>query len=536
MAENENNAEAREPAPACPVMGSMSIHTHLALSFIAVAIVAMGIASIFYYYKARWHITQALRRDLLLVAQTAATQLDGDMHERIGAGTGADDPDFQAMRNQLIEIKKANSWPHDICTFRLLPSAAGAYSAPQSAEYVVTTQPESYAGKSYIASDEMRMAYEFGEARATNLYRDEQGRWISAYAPIMNSRGEVAGLLAVDYDAHDYYAAVSQEILQMGVIALGVLALCGLLAIYSAKRVSAPVESLTHAVETMAAGDYDTSLLSCRSIAELNRLAESFERMRMALKERLADLHSARTELLRSERLSAVGRLAHTIVHDLKNPMQVIKVANAVLAEKSKEELHPQMISRIASSIRRMADMTGDILDFCRDELRLETEMADLADFIEDEMENFRLSLKGSPVRLTVEPGQSALVEIDRNRLARAFGNLIANAAEALAGRPDGRIDIQYGTRDSLAFLRIIDNGPGIPEAIRHNLFESFVTHGKANGTGLGTSICKRVVEAHGGTIDFTTETNRGTAFEIALPLATQESHNGARPLLEQRG
>jgi signal transduction histidine kinase len=96
--------------------------------------------------------------------------------------------------------------------------------------------------------------------------------------------------------------------------------------------------------------------------------------------------------------------------------------------------------------------------------------------------------------------------------------NLVGNAIEAF-NNCGGQIEIVVSSNDRWADIRIIDNGPGIPEAIRDRLFEPFVTHGKRGGTGLGTAIAKSIIDAHNGTIRFNSNLGEGTTFYLRFPL-----------------
>jgi len=109
----------------------------------------------------------------------------------------------------------------------------------------------------------------------------------------------------------------------------------------------------------------------------------------------------------------------------------------------------------------------------------------------------------------------------EKAKLFRVFQNLIGNAIEAI-GEGRGHVEIEGTVRgeDGVVEITIKDNGSGIPEAIRGRFFEPFVTFGKSGGTGLGSAIVKSIIDAHNGDIRFETETGKGTAFFVTLPLA----------------
>ncbi len=115
---------------------------------------------------------------------------------------------------------------------------------------------------------------------------------------------------------------------------------------------------------------------------------------------------------------------------------------------------------------------------------------------------------------------EPVIIEAEENKLLRVLQNLVGNAIDACDERKDGLVRIEVHDRGEHCELVISDNGKGIPEQIRNNLFEPFVTFGKTGGTGLGTAIVKSVVDTHKGRIRFETATGKGTTFFIQLPKA----------------
>jgi signal transduction histidine kinase len=113
---------------------------------------------------------------------------------------------------------------------------------------------------------------------------------------------------------------------------------------------------------------------------------------------------------------------------------------------------------------------------------------------------------------------EPAEIEVDSMRMQRVLQNLITNAVQALNSKPGGRIDVRAWVRDSILFLSVRDNGPGIPPEIKDRIFDPFVTYGKTGGTGLGLAIVKNVVTAHRGKISYETQAAQGTEFLIRVP------------------
>ncbi len=241
-----------------------------------------------------------------------------------------------------------------------------------------------------------------------------------------------------------------------------------------------------------------------------------------------AEVRRARREaeekLVAAERLQTVGQVASSIIHDLKNPMQVILGNLEFLAgESSVSEKHKRYCGTIEKQVERMLGMCQEILDFARGEVSLSLESVNLLELCKEAVSLNEKLFAAAGVRLSyegrLEEKAPPLVIADKERVWRVLTNLIGNAKEAMPS--GGEIQVSVVVSSQEAKVEVCDNGPGVPEEIREKLFDPFFTHGKSKGTGLGLSIVKKIVEAHGGKIDFSSETGAGTTFRIVLPLQT---------------
>jgi len=225
-------------------------------------------------------------------------------------------------------------------------------------------------------------------------------------------------------------------------------------------------------------------------------------------------------EILRKERMQVLGEMASSMIHDFKNPMTSIRLAAELIEVGTQDEKTTRYCRLLLRQVERMQSMAEEFLDYSQGRSHLVKEKVNVTDlFHECEMWNADYLRKNS-VEFLFEP-IDAFIELDRNRMMRVLQNLLSNAVEAL-GPDGGRIDILATMEDpGTVVLHVIDNGPGVPESIRDMLFDPFVTKGKRKGTGLGMPIAKTLVEAHGGTISFVTETGKGTNFLIRLPAAS---------------
>jgi signal transduction histidine kinase len=221
-------------------------------------------------------------------------------------------------------------------------------------------------------------------------------------------------------------------------------------------------------------------------------------------------------ELLRGERLSLLGTMLSSIVHDLKNPMTAIVSSASYLQQKAPDEFTKTAAEIIRGAADRMMLLTEELLDFARGTARLRPTWTTADRILELLDREILEQIRHSLINVKIDVRTSDQFLIDEGRMTRCLANIIKNAREALKDR--GEISLDFASREQGLLISVIDNGPGIPAVIRGSVFDPFVTAQKRGGTGLGLSIAKSCVEAHGGKIWFDTATGAGTTFYVWLP------------------
>jgi len=219
---------------------------------------------------------------------------------------------------------------------------------------------------------------------------------------------------------------------------------------------------------------------------------------------------------LQSERLTVLGSMVGSIVHDLKNPMSAILCSVDYLEKTAPSESVRQLAEIIHASAFRMVEMSEELLGFAQGRVNLRprpTSVKRLVELLEEEILN---QIRSSQIKLILRIEKAGQLTLDQTRLTRCLANIVKNAKEALG--EEGTITIEFHDAGSELNISISDNGPGIPPLIRNRIFEPFVTFGKEHGTGLGMAIAKSTVEAHGGRIWLESETGQGTTFHVVLP------------------
>jgi len=222
-------------------------------------------------------------------------------------------------------------------------------------------------------------------------------------------------------------------------------------------------------------------------------------------------------EVVHKEKMSLIGEMAGSLMHDLRNPVQIILSSLDLIRMTHADPATVDCCEKIETQCDRLINMAGELLEFSREETKLHLERTDTNSLLL-QFQAFNgetLERYDAGVEIESEPAE---IEVDAMRLQRVLQNVVFNAAQALGTKPGGRIDVRAWVGDSILFLSIRDNGPGIPDAIKDRLFEPFVTFGKTGGTGLGLAIARNIVEAHRGKITFETQPGQGTEFLIRVP------------------
>ena len=229
---------------------------------------------------------------------------------------------------------------------------------------------------------------------------------------------------------------------------------------------------------------------------------------------RTAQLKDANERLVKSERLAAIGELAGMVGHDLRNPLTGIKNAAYYLKKKGasiSEVQAKEMLEIIDKAVSHSDKIINDLLEYSR-EMHL-----DLTKYPAHTLVNEALGMIQVPDRIQIlnHVNEELSIWANADKMMRVFINLIKNAIDAIP--EEGKIHINScETRDNIE-IAFTDNGTGIPEETLQKLFSPLFTT-KAQGMGFGLAICKRIVEAHKGTITVETEVNKGTTFTISLP------------------
>jgi signal transduction histidine kinase len=356
-------------------------------------------------------------------------------------------------------------------------------------------------------------------ARSTDRVKDGVAEYAHFLNPLKDITGRQMGQLLIlrsFEDAGHRIAGLYRNIIVLWLVAVSAaFALTYLLA----RRIVEPVKQLDRAAAEVARQNYAIEV-EVSSEDEMGRLARTFNNM-------CASIRQAREDLIRQERISTIGRLSASIVHDLRNPLAAIYGGSEMLVDR---ELPPGHVKRLAGNIyqasRRIQELLQDLLDVSRGKGR-PPEVCRLREAAAAACEALGATAQTQQVSIILSIPAEIELPLERSRMERAFVNLISNALEAM---PDGgEVSITASLENGTALVQVSDNGPGISPEIRSTLFQPFVSAGKRNGLGLGLALSRQTVLDLGGDMWVESTTGRGARFCFRLPGAQMAQAHGVR-------
>ena len=304
------------------------------------------------------------------------------------------------------------------------------------------------------------------------------------------------------------------------------------------RHVTRRLDALNVAVNDVAKGQFGTRL-ELRGNDEINALAGNFNKMAGDLErlnadlegevvKRTAALEEAQKEIVRGERLAALGQAAATVSHELRNPLGTLQTSLYLIERETADKALglEAALERANRSLDHCVSIVSEMLDYVKTP-KIQCEPREVEPWLEDLLcEEGVLSGGVTLVRNLGAP--SAVVSFDAKRLRQALVNVIENACQAIAERhrqepkaPAGRLDIGTQISENRYRIMIRDNGNGMSEKTRRKLFEPLFST-KTSGTGLGMPIVRQVMELHDGGVEVASKVGEGTAVTLWLPLQGQ--------------
>lgn len=295
-----------------------------------------------------------------------------------------------------------------------------------------------------------------------------------------------------------------------------------LLLLLVVRTISRPLQRITLAAVSVTKGEYGTEVDLRKSNDEIGLLAESFNDMSRKMALDIESLKQMNEQLVRSDKLAAMGTLAAGVAHEVNNPLASISSLIQIMRTRDGSSVETkEQLDLISSQIERITRVTKDLTDFARSRPAART-MINVNDVVESAL---RLAtFDKSFQRLTID--KSLALDLpktlaDRDQLQQVFLNIFLNARDAMP--EGGELHVSTGESVGNITVDIADTGGGISsENVKHVFDPFYTTKPAGKGTGLGLAVCYGIVTAHDGTIEIESERGSGTRFRVVLPIVGQ--------------
>jgi signal transduction histidine kinase len=361
--------------------------------------------------------------------------------------------------------------------------------------------------------------------------------YVSAYQPLADGRGERVGMLYVGFTERPFTVLKYASLAAIGVVFFAVMIVASVVSLRWARTIFRPVERMEATMQCVEGGDLDARVGAVDGGDEIGRLAQHLDRLldviddkTRALQawnaeldakvaERTRELEAAQGQLLRSEKLAAVGQLTASIAHEVNNPIAVIQgnldLLRAQLPAQTAAAVHEEL-QLIDQQVDRMRLIVTQLLQFARpSEYAGYVAPVDMAQVAEDCLVLVAHLLARTGITLERDLRATRQPALSRNELQQVLVNLLVNAIHAM---PEGG-RLTLATRDvepDGVEIGVADTGPGLEAELMDQLFQPFVTR-KKDGTGLGLWISRSIVERYGGGLRAANRPGGGAVFTVSL-------------------
>jgi len=346
-------------------------------------------------------------------------------------------------------------------------------------------------------------------ATPRKIQLDQEAYMAEAALLPVAGQGKVQLVVLKSYDrASEYLRRVNRWVVALGLSAL----LIGLLMATAISRtVTRPLETLVAGARALGQGDFNYRL-NIDGAVEVRELAQAFDRMRDELK-------STHQELIKSDRLATIGRMASSVSHDLRHHLSAI-YANAEFMSltKTANEDRLELLLEIREAVQGMTDLIESLLLFSQTGQVLHLLYESVGQLVERTIHSVRQHPDCRDVEIFATDLESVDAWVDGKKLGRAVYNLLLNACQAAklgTGLPT--IVVSLSEDEEKIRISICDSGRGVPESIRQTLFQPFVSAGKESGVGLGLTLAQHVAQEHGGEVKLEESAPGKTVFSILL-------------------
>jgi signal transduction histidine kinase len=359
---------------------------------------------------------------------------------------------------------------------------------------------------------------------------DRESYLAAASSLSIKGPGSAKIVVLKSYDrASEYLHRVNQWVLALGLFSLAI----GLMLASAVSRtVTRPLEALVAGARALGQGDFTYSLTT-EGAVEVRELSLAFDRMR-------GELKRTQAELIASDRLATIGRMASSVSHDLRHHLSAI-YANAEFMShpKAGAEERIELLMEVKDGVQGMTNLIESLLLFSQTGQVLQMRYESISQLVERTVYSVHQHPECREVQILTADLPIVEAWIDGTKLGRALYNLILNACQAARnGNYPPMVTVTMAEEGDTVRIGISDNGRGVPASIRQTLFQPFVSAGKENGVGLGLTLAQHIAQEHGGEVKLEQSTVGNTSFSVILSkrwLLAYSRRHAESTLVEER-
>lgn len=522
----------------------------LMFSFLITFLVVISTAGISFLYQSKQLKTELTERVVGVASLWSATISQDD----VMAAQKFRSPEHPAVERlsyivSMLNERNSNIIDGHIYDASLIDNKPYFLSVSKTGQKMGLENFSNYdAGREFLVS--FKETIKDKKVHHTNIFRDKYGVWITAFAPIVDKEGQVIALLGVDVDA----SVIEKDQNRIAIYLFSSFLLITVLVYFTLrwglKKVTEPINEIISGINQVSTGNFDVKL-QIKDESDLGRLSENFNQMTDQLSilfrqlsmtskelghsqkeasllfkfedaidemEQIIERTKLQRELQRAEKMNAIGQLAASVAHEIRNPMTVVKgFLQLFLGKSHMTEEEQSYLQLMIDELNRAEIIINDYLSLAKPDFNQETEKInanDLALKSMDLMNSYAMLSKN--IELATYFEKQVSIKGNSSELKQVLINILKNGIEAM--KDGGKLSLSVKESNGYGVFEIRDTGIGMNEDELSRLGTAFYSL-KEKGTGIGLMVCYQIVDRMKGKIEVESEKGIGTTFKIYLPL-----------------